>query len=339
MKPLLIRPAEASFAVERTCQALANKLNATTLAIRDAHPLVLLRAARVARDTIRRADVVNVFGGPALTCAIAGGAARIVYTPLRWPTPHAIGWLRAAMSYREIDLVCSSDALRRTLVTRGVPIGRTHLVRPGVDFGTLRATRTNELRQRIGIADTDRVFFAPGPITRGGGHANAMWGISIANILDPRYRVIVHDTAGALPADTRQRLMNPDALIDAAAIVPGVTHEELFDLAHALLVTPTGPIEPLVIATAMASGKPIIATPTPQVCEMLEDRHTALLVTPPSPHRLAERIADLFADERLMWQIADRARAEAYDYFTQSSMLASLRDVYEVGASGATKTV
>jgi len=337
-KVLLIRPAQAPFEVERASDAIARAFGADTVTTHDAHPMTLVRLARGSRRLIRSADVVHAFDGPALMCAIAGGAGHIVYSPTRWPRANAVAWIRAAMGYRRIDVVCSSDSLRRALVARGVPIERTHLIRPGVAMNTIPTTRDDAIRQRLGLTEDDRVLFAPGDITRGSGHSMAIWGVGIASVIDPRYRLILRGAA-AIDADVRSRLLNPSVLVDAASLAPDLSTEQLFAAADAIAFTPGGAIAPLLIAMAMASNRPILATPTEQVCEMIEDRHTAILVADPSPRLLAERIENLFADAQQMRNLAGRARAEAYDAFTESRMLHSLRGVYEGTASGATKTV
>lgn len=336
-KVLLIRPADATLEIDRTTTAMTGSLRADLVMLRSDHPMTLLRHARGLRNTIRAADVVHAFGSAALICALAAGGGRIVHSPDRWPTQHRAAWLRAAMAYRSFDIVCSGDALRRTLIARGIPADRTHLIRPGIAVDSVSSTRDEGLRARLGIAPDDRIVYAPGEITAESGHAMAMWGVSIAAVIEPRYRLLVRG-ARPFPADVGKRILNPTALIDAAALAPDVPTEQLFGVADAVIFTPTGPISPLLIATAMASGRPILASPTPQIRELLEDRRNALLINGPSPRVVAQRIEDLFSDSELTSRLAESARADACVMLTQSEMINSLRNLYDGIASGATKT-
>jgi len=123
-------------------------------------------------------------------------------------------------------------------------------------------------------------------------------------------------------------LIDPRVTVIATDILPDVEVESLFSAADGVLMTPSGAVSPLIVAMAMASTRPIIATLTPQLCEMLEDRHTAMLVGQASPKLIAQRIVELFSDATLSWQIQDRARAEAYDLFTASRFLQACQAVY-----------
>jgi glycosyltransferase involved in cell wall biosynthesis len=104
-----------------------------------------------------------------------------------------------------------------------------------------------------------------------------------------------------------------------------VRFEELLGVADACLVTPAGVAPTLPIATVMASGVPIISTVTYMLSELLEDRHTALMVSNRSPRSLVQRVQDLRADPVLRAKITETARAEAYEHFSMTKMLDAYR--------------
>ncbi|MGC4032772.1 MAG: hypothetical protein QM754_13775 [Tepidisphaeraceae bacterium] len=89
---------------------------------------------------------------------------------------------------------------------------------------------------------------------------------------------------------------------------------------------------------AMAAGRPIVAPATAQVCELLEDRHTALLSSGQTPNQVAQRVIDALNDAELSRKLADRARAEAYDYFLQSRLVSDFRTIYAGKAAAETAT-
>ena len=78
----------------------------------------------------------------------------------------------------------------------------------------------------------------------------------------------------------------------------------------------------------MAAALPIVATVTPTVAELLEDRHTALMTAPGNPRLFARRVLDLIEDPSAQWTLADMARTEAYEYFSFTRFVNQVRSVY-----------
>jgi glycosyltransferase involved in cell wall biosynthesis len=84
----------------------------------------------------------------------------------------------------------------------------------------------------------------------------------------------------------------------------------------------------LPIATVMAAGVPIISTVTYMLSELLEDRHTALMVATRSPRALVQRVQDLRADPALRAKITETARGEAYEHFSMTRMMDKYRRLF-----------
>jgi glycosyltransferase involved in cell wall biosynthesis len=85
----------------------------------------------------------------------------------------------------------------------------------------------------------------------------------------------------------------------------------------------------------MAAALPIIATVTPTVAELLEDRHTALMTQPAIPRLLAQRIHQMREDPQAQWKLADMARIEAYEYFSLTRFIEQSRTLYQQVSTGA----
>ncbi len=107
-----------------------------------------------------------------------------------------------------------------------------------------------------------------------------------------------------------------------------VEFERLLGVADAVLITAAPRCSTLPLAICMAGGKPIVSVTNRTTAELLEDRHTALMTTNPTPRQLAQRILDLRADSSVAWSIADMARTEAYEYFSGTRLLNQYRSVY-----------
>lgn len=284
-------------------------------------------------------DLVHAWGVRALTVAALGTVAPVVFSPAAGEglRPNDLRWLRAVMAYRDVQVVCPTSTRRRMLVERGVPLGRCHLIRPGVEFARVRRRRDAALRRSLGLGDDDFVLLAPGESTRAAHHELAAHAASILHVLDERYKLLLWGRGDQLArAAAMGRKLNQPGLVRVAEQRLGraVEFEELLPAADAVLVAARGAVATLPIAICMAAGLPIVSTVTYTVAELLEDRHTALMVPQPKPRLLARRVLDLRADPQLQWHVADVARTEAYEFFSHSRFLNQYRAAYRQVAAG-----
>src|SRR5439155_21530922 len=158
-----------------------------------------------------------------------------------------------------------------------------------------------------------------GESTRGAAHEEAVWACGILNVLDPRYKLLVWGRGERARKAARlgERLHQPHMVKLAEPLLRReLEFEQLLPATDACLVTAKGPVATLPIAICMAAGLPIISTVTYTVAELLEDRHTAVMVPRPAARLLARRLLDLKDDAAAQWSISDMARTEAYEYFS-----------------------
>jgi glycosyltransferase involved in cell wall biosynthesis len=177
----------------------------------------------------------------------------------------------------------------------------------------------------------DRVILAAGESTRETAHHDALFAATLLNVMDRRNRLLTWGRGDH--ADSVRRFavkLQQPALVDATvALRRDVTYESLLNVADECLVVAAAPVPTLPIASCMAAGVPIVAVVSSTVAELLEDRHTALMVSKLSPRRVAQRILDLRADGGLQWSITDMARTEAFEFFSQTRFLEQFRSVYQ----------
>lgn len=297
----------------------------------------LATAAAMLRRERAPFDLVHTWGGRALTAAALGTKRPIVFSPLPETRLKTIQWLRAVMSYRDVQVIAPTMTLRRRLVERGVPIDRCHLIRAGVEFARVRGRRDLELRRQLGFADDDRVYLAAGESTRAASHPHAVWATGILNVVDRRQKILLWG-AGPL-ADQAEGLAHRLGQREMIRVAEKqfrrkVEYEELLPAADAILVPARGPIATLPIAMSMAAALPIVAGVTYTVSELLEDRHTALMTPTAKPRQMAQRMLDLQNDSTLQWQISDMARTEAYEFFSFTRFVNQFRNVYRQVAAG-----
>jgi glycosyltransferase involved in cell wall biosynthesis len=84
---------------------------------------------------------------------------------------------------------------------------------------------------------------------------------------------------------------------------------------------------PTTVLEAMASGRPVVATTTGGIVDMIVDGDNGLLVPPGDEHRLAEAMARLLNDPDLRARLATGAR-ERIRQFTASAVAERLEAVY-----------
>jgi glycosyltransferase involved in cell wall biosynthesis len=282
-------------------------------------------------------DIVHAWDDVALTVAALAGARRVVFSPGPSIGRGGIGWVRAVMNYRDVQVVAATATQRKVLVERGVPLDRCHLIRPGVEFARVRRRRDPALRAALGFTDEDLVLLAPGESTEGADHGLAVHAASILRVLDPWYRLLIwgRGPKARRAAALGDRLGQRDLVrVAEARLSRRLEFEELLPAVDLVLVTARGPVATLPVAACMAAALPIVSTVTYTVAELLEDRHTAVMVPRPAPRVVAKRVLDLRADPQLQWSISDMARTEAYEYFSHTRFVNQWRGVYRQVAAG-----
>ena len=136
-------------------------------------------------------------------------------------------------------------------------------------------------------------------------------------------------------AEMGRKLGQPDLVRSAEArLGKKIEFEELLPAADTVLIAATGPVATLPVAVCMAAGLPVVAAVSYTVAELLEDRHTAVMVPQGSPRLLARRVLELREDPSLQWSIADMARTEAFEFFALTRFVAQYRTIYQQLAAG-----
>jgi glycosyltransferase involved in cell wall biosynthesis len=221
--------------------------------------------------------------------------------------------------------------MHRQAVESGIPLNRCQLIRPGVEFALVKGRRDPNLRRALGFADGDRVIFCPGESTPAAAHYLAPWVASILNFLEPGWKLLLWGRGKQLGKVERfsELTHGPGMLTVAQKVLRRpLAMEAVLPAADMVLITAGAPVPTLPISICMAAALPIVATITPTVAELLEDRHTALFSPSPAARLLAGRLLDLAHDPRLQWSLADMARTEAYEYFSLTRFLDQYRALY-----------
>ena len=263
-------------------------------------------------------DVVFAWGAGAAATAISSGRAE-------WPVVATVSdpsaaedtskWWRSSGGHAgRIDVICSSQVVQRRLVEAGLPIDATAVIRPGVDFGEIRALGRRRDHLPIEAHDLNPLLVTASPPSRAAGQFNAVWAVAILRQIWPTAGLIVPGRSREQERIRRlvDRIDSPAAFVftewehGPAALLAGA--DAL--VAPAIDDAPTG-----WIPWAMAASVPVVGSAVPCVTEMIADRHNGFLCKPDEPHTLASRIRFALTSDDIRRQCVETARGQAYDVF------------------------
>jgi glycosyltransferase involved in cell wall biosynthesis len=209
--------------------------------------------------------------------------------------------------------------------------GHVHVVRSGVDTGLFRQRARDEVRRELGLPRDAPVALCIGRLDRGKGADIAIAALARLGEFPTAQLILAGDgPRRAELADLAGRLGLGEHVVFAGRLAAeGVaSHLSACDV----LVFPTRLAEagPLVVAQAMATGTPVVASRIGAVPEMLgPDGEAGFLVRPGRPSEVAEALRRLFADPSLRERMGVRGRAHALSEMTIEHMADAMTEVYE----------
>ncbi|MFG0330267.1 MAG: glycosyltransferase [Phycisphaerales bacterium] len=274
-------------------------------------------------------------------------------------------WLRSISGGGEPVALAITNEIRRAWAARGAPGERIHVLRPGLDFARVDGGVRGRIRHEWGVADETQVVAALAhPPSRIGGRRLGkalvimrLRRLDVALVMSPGVRRRAAGAAIAEAAGEGDRLIFDERLDEPWRILPacdaglllGDDTQEVNRTAPAAPPSRTGRWPSLVApahrhhevgpADAMSgvlpahwaavAGKPIVAEASYAATEVVENRHTGLLVTPGDDGAVVNRVAELAGDAQLHWKLRDAARSEAYSVFSRRRFVSDLRAVHE----------
>jgi glycosyltransferase involved in cell wall biosynthesis len=224
------------------------------------------------------------------------------------------------------------------LATEGVSADRIRVVMPGVDLARFRpAPRPTALAEQLGVRPDDVVFLFVGRLIPEKGVRELVLAFaamlrSLPSELGCRCKLLI---AGNGPLrGFLEFLIGSHGLADKARVIGGLDYmrvHELHQLAD-VFVLPSIPAPyweeqfGMVLAEAMACGKPVISTHSGAIPEVVGD--AGLLVSPLDVPALGAALATLASDGRRRREFGAAARARAVACFDADHCARQIADAY-----------
>lgn len=247
---------------------------------------------------------------------------------------HLLRMLAAEAGPRKLGIVTTTANIARELMSKGVAPECVDVLRPGIDMGLIHAADRDALRQSWELEGKDPLvvmLLSDPPTQTDASRAALMLGLTQVGMNNPErpvYLLVHPDQKNRLAALNPMRPLNCEHLIltdNRAAypwqVLPGCDAVLALDDSNAGLSLPW----------AMAANVPIIGHATADICEWVEDHHSALLTAPglPATRHMAGKLKQVFTDKQLTYKLRDTARHEAFSFYSRSRFASDLKTVYQ----------
>ncbi|MGQ9780426.1 MAG: glycogen synthase [Bacillota bacterium] len=239
------------------------------------------------------------------------------------------------------DLVIAvSGAMRDDLLrTYPVPETRIRVIHNGIDPQRFRPVKGKNVLRRRGLKEPYILFV--GRISRQKGLDVLL---AAAPLLPPETTVVVCAGAADTPELAEEMRTRARSLPNVRWYEETVPHEELVELySHATVFVCPSRYEPfgLINLEAMACGRPVVASRTGGIPEVVADGVTGILVPPGEPRDLADAVSALLADPQRAATMGAAGRRRVEEEFTWEKVARKTLGVYteamEIHARGEGK--
>jgi glycosyltransferase involved in cell wall biosynthesis len=285
-------------------------------------------------------DIVHAWDIRALNIAALAGSSPVIFTPSTFGSAGELKWLSTLMRFRNVHVVCSTDAQLKLLGRCGISSDRCRMIEPAFELDAAGANSNERLRQELGFSKDDFVLLAPGESTRSARHRLALWAISILHVFDPRFRLLLWGRGDEIDSLQRlaRKLRQPKVLVCAEEVLnQQVSFQEVASVADMVLATAQATAAPLPLMVCMASGKPIVGSEDGLAGSMLRDGQSAALSGRGTSRLLAQRVLELVNDPAWQRSLSNGARQAAAAYSSIPQFVNAYFEMYRELAGGSAR--
>ncbi len=300
----------------------------------------LLAAARPVLDLRRRfrrlkPDLVHT--NTLKTHLLAGAAAHLARRRLVWhlrdilEEGEALRWLLRAARWFRPKIIAISEAVKDSL--RG-GYDDVRVIYNGTDLSSFRPAENREaLRASLRLAPDDIAVCIVGRLTPWKGHRELLRAFSLVVRAEPRARLLV---VGEIAFWEDSYEVELRELAESLSIAPVVSWlgfrrdvPDILAAADVFALPSLGEPFGRAIVEAMACEKPVVATRSGGVPEIVLDGESGLLITPGDVDELAGALLRLVQDAGWRQEMGGAARARAMSLFDVTRTVSQVQALYE----------
>jgi len=216
------------------------------------------------------------------------------------------------------------------LLEDGIPPARASTVYCGVDLSTWQGHDERGLRARLGIAPDDIVIAQAGSLIHRKGHDVLLRAFADLKRLRPKCRLLIIGDGPDRPGiEALCRELNLESAVHFLGFIappPGVIFRDATDIA----VSPSRAEGfGLTVIEAGAAGRPVVATETTGMTEILTDEETGLIIPIENPERLTQALLRLVDDPALRRRFGEALHQVVQDRFLVTSYVRNLESAYD----------
>lgn len=222
-----------------------------------------------------------------------------------------------------------SRQIQRSLEAGGVRPERLRTLYSGLDLARVKDDDGRDVRRRFGIPPEAWVLGTVANLFARKGYEVMLRALPMIVQASPQTQYLIVGTGDA-DYEMRLRAMVKDAGLEACVHFAGF-QESVFaclaamDLyAHPALMEGFG----IAVLEAMAMKKPVVATTTGGLPEIVQDGETGLLVPPGDADALAQAVIALAQDPARCRQLGEAGRSRVAMHFTVEAMMERLTSAY-----------
>ncbi len=231
--------------------------------------------------------------------------------------------------YRQVDcFICASDAIRRIVVSDGIPRKRTVTVHEGIDLGRVAAAPPATLHQELWLPHEAPLVGNVAALVPHKGQRHLVEAAARVLPEHPDARFIIAgegELRASLEQQIRQHHLEKHVMLVGFRADILSLHKAFDVFAMSSVTEGLGTS----LLDAMACGKPVVATTVGGIPEVVVHDETGLLVPPRDPPAMAAAIVRLLADPGLRRQMGEAGLARVRTHFSAETMVQNTLRVYQ----------
>lgn len=242
---------------------------------------------------------------------------------------HLRGGRMSRWKYRQVDcFICASEAIRRMLVADGVPEVRTVTVHEGIDISRVESAPPARLHEELFLPHGAPVVGNVAALVphKGQRHLIEAAALVVRQVPDARFVIAGEgELRPSLERQIREHRLEKHVLL--AGFRPDVLSlHKAFDI---FVMSSISEGLGTSLLDAMAAAKPIVATDTGGIPEVVVHDATGLLVPPRDHGAMADAIVRLLKDPALRRRMGHAGLTRARQRFSAERMLKQTLRVYQ----------